>query len=242
MRINSQFRDYYDTSIGYGVDNHVVYDRASRELDYYAKTGESVPIIADIKESVERFERLKGDCGLYSMKAAKIYIGFCGKVYQGLVAHINNKSKEIDDYPRRGITSTETIMWRLKDVPESILDSKLVRWSLSGSKSTFREWFNDENVRCYEDVALFTKQQMVSFIYMPDKVIINPRLKDFEFQRLVGAVEAFQEISMFISGVLGAPGKPMIELQDKDRIVAHGFDEQSFRQAEHPRKSKKGKV
>ncbi|WP_338924108.1 hypothetical protein V0M98_38485 (plasmid) [Pseudomonas silesiensis] len=240
MRIISPFRDYYDSSIGYGIDNTVVFHRASRELDVNAKIGADVPIMADIQDAVRRFEALKGDLTRRSHKVRPVYIGFCGKVYQGLVTYIDPKTGSMHELRHRDRNETETFMWRLKDAPEAQLDVKLVvRFVSDGAMNTLRDWFADDHLRCFDDVALFTKHQMVSFMYSPGWAIINPRLKDFEFQRLMGAVEAFQEISMFISGVLGAPGSPMIELQDKDRIVAHGFDDRSFRQTSHPRKSKK---
>lgn len=240
MRINSPFRDYYDSSVGFGIDNTVVFNRTRRDLDFYAKQGADAQVVSDIEKALRRFEDLKGDITRRSSKVCSIYIGFCGKVYQGLLTYIDPKTGNLHGSQYRDLVMTEALMWRLKDVPEPLLEIELVLRSLrDGSLKTIKDWFDDKHIRCFEDVDLFTKHQMVTFIYSPGRAIINPCLKDFEFQRLVGAVEAFQEVSMFISGVLGAPSSPMIELRDKDRIVAHGFDEHSFRQGEHPRKSKK---
>jgi hypothetical protein len=240
MRINSPFRDYYDSSVGFGIDNTVVFNRTRRELDYYAKSGDDAQVVADIEKSLRRFEDLKGDITRRSSKVCSIYIGFCGKVYQGLLTHIDTKTGNLHQTQYRDIVMTDCLMWRLKDVPERLLDIELVqRFLRDGSLKTIKDWFDDKHIRSFDDVDLFTKHQMATFVYSPGRAIINPCLKDFEFQRVVGAVEAFQEISMFISGVLGAPSSPMIELQDKDRIVAHGFDEHSFRQGVHPRKSRK---
>jgi hypothetical protein len=64
----------------------------------------------------------------------------------------------------------------------------------------------------------------------------NPRwringddLKEIEFYRCRSAHEVFQEISMWVGGVLPKPGAPMVEISDKDRIHKHGFDQWSFR-------------
>jgi hypothetical protein len=35
---------------------------------------------------------------------------------------------------------------------------------------------------------------------------------------------AFQEIQMFISGVLGIDENPTVEVSDKDKIISRGFD------------------
>ena len=41
---------------------------------------------------------------------------------------------------------------------------------------------------------------------------------------------AFQEIEMYISGVLGINNKPTVEISDKNKIVGRGFDlKYSFR-------------
>jgi hypothetical protein len=240
MIINSPFRDYYDSSIGFGIDNTVVFNRTRRELDCNAKQGPDAQVVADIDKAVQRFQMLKGDMTRRSHKVSSIYIGFCGKVYQGLVSCIDLNTGEMNDVQRQSLATVARFMWSLKDVPDTLSKVPLVdRYTYQGAINTLKDWFDDEHVRCFEDVDLFVKHKMVSFMYCEGDAAINPCLKQYEFQRQIGAVEAFQEISMFISGVLGAPSSPMIELQDKDRIVAHGFDAHSFRQAEHPRKSRK---
>jgi hypothetical protein len=40
---------------------------------------------------------------------------------------------------------------------------------------------------------------------------------------------AFQEISMFLGGVLGAGEKNIVEVEDKYKITQHGFNKWSFR-------------
>lgn len=62
-----------------------------------------------------------------------------------------------------------------------------------------------------------------------EKLIYNPCLKDLEFFKVVDAFQAFQELSMFISGVLGGQSPKMIEISDEVRIAKHGFDKMSFR-------------
>ena len=43
------------------------------------------------------------------------------------------------------------------------------------------------------------------------------------------AVTAFQELDMWMSGALGMPGAPMVEIDDKYRMAKHGMDKWSFR-------------
>jgi len=50
-----------------------------------------------------------------------------------------------------------------------------------------------------------------------------------EFFKIVDPFTAFQELSMFIGGIMGGKSPIMIEVADKDRIAKHGFDKFSFR-------------
>ena len=58
-----------------------------------------------------------------------------------------------------------------------------------------------------------------------------------EFYKVIDAFTAFQEISMFIGGVLGIGEKEIVEIEDKYKIGQHGFDKWSFRK--EPSKKKR---
>jgi hypothetical protein len=70
-------------------------------------------------------------------------------------------------------------------------------------------------------------------IHVTNIIETNVNLKDLQFQRMVDPYTAFQEISMFIGGVLGSPEKEVTELTEKDRIQQHGFNKWSFRKLPH---------
>lgn len=55
------------------------------------------------------------------------------------------------------------------------------------------------------------------------KVISNPRLLDVHFQSIVDPYTAFQDISLFLSGVLGEAHPPMVDISDEDMKTAKGF-------------------
>ena len=60
-------------------------------------------------------------------------------------------------------------------------------------------------------------------------VIANPRLKDYQFERIKDSTTAFQEISMYLANIL-VEQKPVAEVEDKYRVEQHGFDlKDSFR-------------
>lgn len=61
---------------------------------------------------------------------------------------------------------------------------------------------------------------------------LNPSLKAYKFMKVVDPYSAFQEISQFISGVLGNSEKQTVDISDENRLLQHGFDKKfSFR---HP--------
>lgn len=58
----------------------------------------------------------------------------------------------------------------------------------------------------------------------------NPSLKALGFQKVKDAFTAYQELDSYIFGVLGVDVNPTVQTSDKDRLVAHGFDNRtSFR-------------
>lgn len=62
-------------------------------------------------------------------------------------------------------------------------------------------------------------------------------LKEMEFFRALDPYQTWQEIAMWVGGVLARPGMPMVEITDPDVLAAkHGFDKWSFRRPpESPR-------
>ena len=61
------------------------------------------------------------------------------------------------------------------------------------------------------------------------KMTLNPCLKNYGFQKIFDSYAAFQEISMFLGGVLGSEAAPMVQIEDKYIKEGHGFDEWSFK-------------
>ena len=56
----------------------------------------------------------------------------------------------------------------------------------------------------------------------------SPRLADWKFGRRMDASTLMQELSMFV-GNMALNQEPPVEVEDKYRVLGHGFNEQSFR-------------
>jgi hypothetical protein len=252
MLINSKFKDYYDQCAGHGVDKTLQYHRASHKLHVRDASGPDSKLINAISAAVER-ARLRltpphRDVDLF-------FVGFCGKIYTGFTANILIKTGRLKDTRSYYSSGRPT----LKDAPDYAvkyfweagdLDPKDCELEINArswlsmdcpqnpkSVKTLEQWINhNADVRENDALELFIDHKLVSFVYDQREITLNPRLHDYNFQRIVGGVKAFQDIDMFISGVLGQPANPMIELTDKDRIQAHGFDDKSFRKEPTKRK------
>lgn len=233
MMILSPFRDYYDSCASHGVDMTVQYRRDSRQFNLRAETG---PDGATVKEFNQLFKIVNDRLPPLAGKISLVYVGFCGKIYVGLRPRVVCSTGRIyrnTIYPGRPAPElVYQTMWEDRDVHKEDLDSEFQEYRYFRNKGdkTIREWMAQKGLAPVgEWLDLFQRQRAVAFVAYDQTLIIDPCLQDFKFQRVVGGVDAFQQIEMFISGVLGMTASPMIELTDKDRIQAHGFDERSFR-------------
>jgi hypothetical protein len=72
---------------------------------------------------------------------------------------------------------------------------------------------------------------LVSDPVTPSRVIHNAKLADYDFYRVMNPAIAYQEIDMYISGVLPSASLVVSPTPDKYKIQAHGFDKSSFRKS-----------
>jgi hypothetical protein len=102
------------------------------------------------------------------------------------------------------------------------------------SKEELEEFFKMERYQKMDYLFHEWKIPIFSLEFddLSDGIIVskNRRLKDFEFYRLFEPTKAFQEVSMFIGGVLGSEGPGIVKITDN--IVLRdkaGFDKTSFK-------------
>jgi len=101
-----------------------------------------------------------------------------------------------------------------------------------------RYFFNDKNNQHiknfnYLKILFFEYKVPVFVIYFLEAkgqyLKLNPCLKDYNFQRIKDPYTAYQEISQYISGVLGVNTSETIDISDKDKLWEKGFDNWSFK-------------
>jgi hypothetical protein len=243
MRIISQFHDYYDGCMAHGFDPKCIYKRDIKEFE-----GEKVfpaPIFLKDRLQASRPNSWKERRLHWSNKQYHHgMIWFCGHVYPYIELNGPLKSSEVC------ATHEAIYCYDVNQVEDAIMcygtkEEKSV-FELRGRsfrhrkgrtmKELFQQFFMNNSIP-----AGFSREEVVSTLcklgvpclkldmpYRPT-IIFNPKSTDVQFYRVMNTFTAYQELSMFISGVMGGQAPPMVPISDKVRLEKHGFDEWSFR-------------
>ena len=260
MKIYSKFKDYYDTAMAYGVDDHLHWMRDLQEID-----------ITKPRRIINQYRNTKTDHGHYPFFDSDLYnesprdnkpyfgrrvhyssnpdlewetqfVGFCGKVYPLLKF---NWTERVHQEHSQCAYNTDDIIKILKAYDKCNKTKKLAnflnkpdkkrRWSYYADRTQFKfesmqkyfdKWTGSELFGDY-----FIEHNIPTFSIIPEskKLILNSRLLDYEFQKIMDSYTAYQEIEMFMGGVLGLIEPDITNIEDKYLAEAKGFDEWSFK-------------
>ena len=197
MRIISKFHDYYDTAMSYGQDSSITFVRN--------------PVVVDNNMFPELTNKHMRRYFLYRDKEKNPrsislnYILFCGEVIP--VIKQDNKTYHYG-WDCGDVSKKDYYV----SIPEPI-------------NITIHRWFTEVPNIKEKLVESKITLGVVEFLNYHDFMItINPCLRDFEFYKIKDAFTAFQEISMYVGGVLSYPHNFMATVEDKYRFENHGFD------------------
>jgi hypothetical protein len=245
MRIFSKYHDYYDKALSYGIDPNVIYERKEEDITELVKKQYGCEDkIQKIHDDVFdfRIERINSP----ELKIeAKTIVLFCGKIY--LCIKIGYK---IEDYPcdrfvTEFIYTFDAFEKAITLYSKINLEHGITTGLFDGTKSKlitiarrFKMLFEKQGTVSSIAAGLHFELDTPIIVFDYDliytyskkiKAYKNQCLKNMEFYKIVDPFTAFQELSMFIGGVMGGKSPSMIEVADKDRIAKHGFDKFSFR-------------
>jgi hypothetical protein len=219
MLISSKFHDYYDSVTSYGVDKTVVYIRTETEIAWKNK-----------EVSVPYEEKIKWDAKDVTYEVNKYVIGFCGKLYPVIefrlyVAESGFRSQFFYDVEsvkefmakRKMQNSERTYFWRENFYVTS--ETGLKNWFDTARWNVLLPLFHEHKVPVFVFGRDFTKPSGRAI-----KLVLNPRLKNFQFFKAQDTVTAFQSIYMYISGVLGISAPTTVEISDKEMAKKKGHD------------------
>ncbi len=259
MRIHSKHKDYYDSALGYGIDPNCHYVR--KEDEFKAPSGPSRlgerSEYNDIEkmEFLETFLKTKPTQTRYRDDSSRIETAlthgflFCGKMYV-CIEFTTGAGKTLWAYSADDVLSIIKIYGSKLELA-NWNGKKIDKWSSSSREfggPYFRYGiYNKEHMKKFFEIyqAVERKEFMdyhhdigIPVMMFTNQVLVyNPVLADYKFYKIVDAFQAFQELSMFISGVLGGNSPKMVEISDKIRIAKHGFNEMSFRKEKELKKS-----
>jgi hypothetical protein len=209
MRLHSNFHDYYDNAIGFGIDEKVYYNRITKQGRIFIKSRTNLPT--------------HGKCGL---------LGFCGEIYPFVELDRYEWIRSSDNSRSEGRVVERYFAYSADEYVSKKNDWEHIHgldyFDLARNlklKQFFTDWRFQSN-------DIFREFRVPAWIYMFHKSklngVINPRLKDYGFDRIKDALTAFQEISMYLSNIL-VEQKEIAHIDDSLKVEQHGFDSRSFR-------------
>lgn len=249
-------KDYYDGAAAYGIDPGIVFVRkefrlTNGEMDSIGRYVTGNFFLRPISEELTWNNRQKYVSGQMSHDVKIVVhnpiLVFCGKIYSGIFVTINEGR-----FPNE--TKTEHRFWNSEKF-DAFLEQQ--GWQVESQYGYLEKGQNRlDSIFAVKELtgeplqALMAKQIVTitpkekpllqrDYIYRgtsgwkdqdSDYVANADTLKDWDFQKAVDPVTAFQEISQWVGGTLASHGPNIIEIQD-DVVKAHkaGFDKWSFR-------------
>ena len=236
MRIISKFHDYYDIGMSHGHDETVTYVRDTKEID--------VKDIAPIRKN-----RIREGCS-YDFNI----FGFCGrmipmvtvsitKIVKGKAEYLTYYAYTVDDllavHRRYGFSDETTSRgWRTRrKTPNDLGRAVQFIEEQTDWKELEGLWHKHSTPVFW--VPMVRRGWSDNITYEKKHYVINPVLSEFEFYKVLDPYTAYQEIDMFIGGVLANVENNMIEVDEQHRLTGHGYDQDSFRQPSGRKKSRR---
>lgn len=222
--------DYYDSCMGYGQDPNLCYVRNPVEHDWQSPLFEKAMNLKMKSDWTWRAWKIDHNIKIdkYNYELESGLVGFCGKVY----AFIRVDKSMRGYYPSYNQTdkyfyTEESLIKYLKS--EGWKGEKYER-----SDYRFSGYLNRERVReLFETVDaedfFFDIGNPVWSIQRSTELgramvfIENPCLKELQFYKVFDSFSAYQELSMFLGGVMGEAHPPTVAISDEEMKVKKGF-------------------
>jgi hypothetical protein len=237
--------DYYDSGMQWGQDTGVLFVRGSDTLTPNEIEGLGIPCLA----FAGTLRAKKSRSTPRDLVISTTHVILCGKMYSGLRVRFGSYAPYFTN-PLHGefwfwdLASLEA--WAGQRDLEIVADGNVGRrwsWTHHHDNVTFVEPTDYFGPKALPKAALdnIVERRKTIISYAPGDYDYQQRkhvwrvdqdsLQKIQFFRAVGHNTAFQEISMWIGGVLGAVPKDAIEItDDKVKIQKKGFDlRSSFR-------------
>jgi len=237
MKIISKYHDYYDSVLRHGQDFSLIYKREKIEIPD-KQWFFSFKTYQDLKNHNSKPELLYVYTSYWSkqpLEYSSFLIGFCGKIYPGISWTFtpgNDHSKRTS-----GVSYDINYVFNLMEMAgvdhnKSVRKNRDSKWR--DDYERMEAFFNQETKfldRIFFDykVPTFSIDCPTDYYGREGTFTLNDKLKEYEFQSIVPHLQAFQQIEQYLSGVIGADGPVLYELNNEEKITKAGFDKWSFR-------------
>lgn len=261
MKIYSKYTDYYD-NIGFNTSEDRVWERKreyvklnirNKFVQSYTKTiltQETDKFLSTMYDEKPRITIVKNNTRYTSYEDSRDYtivIGFCGKLYLGMVHHRKTKSSY---YPNDHYATYIDFDTYVSEYEKSGNDGKLVidkedSWFVHNmfNKKSVNDWNNKyhsfkglENIFIELNTPIFILKPENSSVGLDNvasvgsHLIINPCLKEYKLQSIFDPYTAHQEVDMFLNNVLLNIENNDIKRTDDLIRDSKGMDKFSFKQ------------
>lgn len=264
MKIISKFTDYYDTAQCTGFDDYVKYirikDQTNKQSSILEQTLKQTP--SSISSNTYPLQYVVTPLLLLFCNAGYTYYKITSRYYNERLYPTSVHDKVYYCYSIKDIQDTLKVLGLKQELIEynrSRSSKELVaginrRVPFCRDAHVNMDWvFDITDVTCLRDLQINLNSPLVSCSlgkeYIPGgvwderrrfvQVTCSPVLKDIEFYRVVDCYTAFQEIEMFIGGVLGTCNDPAPRFSDKVMRDSKGFDKWSFKTMPGTKKPRK---
>jgi hypothetical protein len=214
--------DFYDVALSMGIDPRIVLLRGkSKSIGVKIAGGSLLDRYLELKPQVSY--------NTYGVGIKNVAVAFCGKVYRGVLGVKGLEKSE-------GIWSADKARSFVAQEKNRSIGVRTAGW-WQRDAMTLEKYFTPfeapDTLRNYmiaNKISILVEEQ-------PDRheesyFQVNPfTLKQLGFAKAVDPYTAFQELSMWIGGVLGGTSPEIVTIKDdKTLIEGHGFDNRfSFR-------------
>jgi len=229
MKIISDYHDYYDRAAAFGHDDSSIYIRTNIEHKLDGIPNSIKPIVEYLDNVTEgRVTENKYRIGILRNKNCAYefierVLVFCGKLYPVVLMKrykvVPGVTDKLVDY--KCFYERDSLDSYLTEVKESGA-SRIRNFWPPYDRNIVTERFFDLKNKDIRDWAIANKA--ICLELRQTKLIVNPVIGDVKFFNVFGPYEAYQELEMWVGGTLAYPQNAMVEIEDKYRVEAHGFD------------------
>jgi hypothetical protein len=236
MKIISKDNDYYDSVL---ISSQPIYVRKQEEK-----------LLNELQSDVKKIIELapsQVDLGNGRIVLTSRVVGFCGRAYPVVKFDFHRYNSdsfstaghiEMYAYSKAEVEHMLLHFCRsLKDVASMYSRDKKVRtwmWSVPFNELTVENFFEYRGKKI--DDSIFFNIKAPSFLLSRQNrrkntstLIVNPVLKEINFQRVMDPFTTAQELEMYLGGVLGNIEKDTVDIDDVHLAAQKGFDKYSFK-------------